>query len=140
MAEAVFFDLDGTLVDTAPDFHTVLNAMLAEAGKPALPYEKVRSQLSNGARAVVQTGFGGAPGRSGPWAGPARDLADVFVFPVLASGRLSRPRGHGGAAELDAVGYSYEPALAEVGTAHQGSPSSTTATAAASSVSSGAQR
>lgn len=62
MADAVFFDLDGTLVDTAPDFHTVLNAMLAEAGKPVLPYEKVRAQVSNGARAVVQAGFGGAPG------------------------------------------------------------------------------
>ena len=62
MADAVFFDLDGTLVDTAPDFHTVLNAMLAQAGKPALAYEKVRAQVSNGARAVVQAGFGGAPG------------------------------------------------------------------------------
>ena len=62
MADAVFFDLDGTLVDTAPDFHAVLNAMLAEAGKPTLPYGKVRAQVSNGARAVVQTGFGGAPG------------------------------------------------------------------------------
>lgn len=62
MADAVFFDLDGTLVDTAPDFHTVLNAMLAEAGKPALPYAKVRAQVSNGARAVLQTGFGSKPG------------------------------------------------------------------------------
>ena len=62
MTDVVFFDLDGTLIDTAPDFHTVLNAMLAEAGKPALPYEKIRSQVSNGARAVVQAGFGGAPG------------------------------------------------------------------------------
>ena len=62
MTDAVFFDLDGTLIDTAPDFHTVLNAMLAEAGKPALPYEKIRSQVCNGARAVVQAGFGGAPG------------------------------------------------------------------------------
>lgn len=62
MADAVFFDLDGTLVDTAPDFHTVLNSMLAEAGKPILPYEKVRTQVSNGARAVVQAGFGLAPG------------------------------------------------------------------------------
>jgi N-acetyl-D-muramate 6-phosphate phosphatase len=62
VADAVFFDLDGTLIDTAPDFHTVLNAMLAEAGRPALPYHKVRSQVSNGARAVVRAGFGGGPG------------------------------------------------------------------------------
>jgi phosphoglycolate phosphatase len=64
MADAVFFDLDGTLVDTAPDFHTVLNTMLAEAGKPALGYEKIRAQVSNGARAVVHAGFGGTPGEA----------------------------------------------------------------------------
>ncbi|PKM22265.1 MAG: phosphoglycolate phosphatase [Gammaproteobacteria bacterium HGW-Gammaproteobacteria-14] len=64
MADAVFFDLDGTLIDTAPDFHTVLNAMLAENGRPALPYNKVRSQVSNGARAVIHAGFGGKPGET----------------------------------------------------------------------------
>ncbi|MCC1495718.1 HAD-IA family hydrolase [Alcanivorax sp. 1008] len=64
MVDAVFFDLDGTLVDTAPDFHTVLNAMLGEAGKPALGYDKVRAQVSNGARAVLQAGFGGNPGEA----------------------------------------------------------------------------
>jgi N-acetyl-D-muramate 6-phosphate phosphatase len=64
VTDAVFFDLDGTLIDTAPDFHTVLNAMLAEAGRPALPYHKVRAQVSNGARAVVHAGFGGAPGEA----------------------------------------------------------------------------
>lgn len=64
MPQAVFFDLDGTLVDTAPDFHTVLNAMLAEAGRAPLPYAAVRAQVSNGARAVVRTGFGGEPGEA----------------------------------------------------------------------------
>lgn len=64
-AEAVFFDLDGTLIDTAPDFHTVINAMLVEAGRAPLPYAAVRAQVSNGARAVVQTAFGEAPGDSG---------------------------------------------------------------------------
>ena len=64
MPQAVFFDLDGTLVDTAPDFHTVLNAMLAEAGRPPLPYATVRAQVSNGARAVVRCGFGGEPGEA----------------------------------------------------------------------------
>ncbi|MFN3712831.1 MAG: HAD-IA family hydrolase [Alcanivoracaceae bacterium] len=64
MTDAVFFDLDGTLIDTAPDFHAVLNAMLTEAGMPLLPYDKVRSQVSNGARAVVRAGFGGTPGEA----------------------------------------------------------------------------
>mgnify|MGYP005840922881 CR=1 FL=1 len=60
-AAAVFFDLDGTLVDTAPDFHNVINSMLAEAGQPALPLATVRAEVSNGARAVVRAAFSGAP-------------------------------------------------------------------------------
>jgi phosphoglycolate phosphatase len=62
MTEAVFFDLDGTLIDTAPDFYTVLNGMLREAGLAELPYEKVRAQVSNGGGAVVRAGFGGNVG------------------------------------------------------------------------------
>lgn len=64
MTEAVFFDLDGTLIDTAPDFHTVLNRMLKEAGLPAQPYEKIRAQVSNGGAAVLRAGFGGNPGEA----------------------------------------------------------------------------
>lgn len=64
MTEAVFFDLDGTLVDTAPDFHTVLNGMLKEAGLPELAYEKVRTQVSNGGAAVLRAGFGGNRGEA----------------------------------------------------------------------------
>lgn len=58
---AVFFDLDGTLVDTAPDFVTVLNGLLAEAGRPALSDAAIRSQVSNGARALITLGFGLTP-------------------------------------------------------------------------------
>ncbi|MBZ2188168.1 HAD-IA family hydrolase [Alcanivorax sp. JB21] len=61
MAQAVFFDLDGTLVDTAPDFHVVLNQVLAEAGRPAQSLAAVRTQVSNGARALVTLGFGLVP-------------------------------------------------------------------------------
>ena len=35
---AVLFDLDGTLLDTAPDFASVVNRMRAEAGREALPH------------------------------------------------------------------------------------------------------
>lgn len=58
---AVFFDLDGTLVDTAPDFVVVLNQLLQEAGRPALSDAAIRSQVSNGARALVTLGFGLTP-------------------------------------------------------------------------------
>ena len=55
--QAVFFDLDGTLVDTAPDFVRVLNAIRVRHGRSVLPYDTVRAVVSAGARAMVQTGF-----------------------------------------------------------------------------------
>lgn len=63
--DAVFFDLDGTLIDTAPDFYVVLNQVLADAGRPVQTLAAVRSQVSNGARALVTLGFGLAPGDEG---------------------------------------------------------------------------
>lgn len=53
----VLFDLDGTLVDTAPDFAGVLNRLLAAHDRPALPYATIRQAVSQGARAVVALGF-----------------------------------------------------------------------------------
>lgn len=55
--QAVLFDLDGTLIDTAPDFAGVLNRQLVAHGRQPLPYEAVRSVVSQGARAVVALGF-----------------------------------------------------------------------------------
>lgn len=57
--KAVLFDLDGTLLDTAPDFITSLNLLLAEEGRPALPHPIIRNAVSNGASALVQLGFPG---------------------------------------------------------------------------------
>ncbi len=56
---AVLFDLDGTLIDTAPDFAAVLNRMREQRELPALPYALIREQVSQGARAVVSLGFSG---------------------------------------------------------------------------------
>jgi len=54
---SVLFDLDGTLVDTAPDMAYALNQLLAEHGKPDLPYESIRPHVSNGARGLLGLGF-----------------------------------------------------------------------------------
>lgn len=54
---AVLFDLDGTLVDTAPDFIRVLNQLRTEEGLPALPSTTIRGQVSNGARALIKLAF-----------------------------------------------------------------------------------
>lgn len=55
---AVLFDLDGTLVDTAPDLAAALNATLANAQLPPLPYNKIRPIVSNGVNGLIELGFG----------------------------------------------------------------------------------
>jgi phosphoglycolate phosphatase len=55
---AVLFDLDGTLVDTAPDMAAALNLLLEEQGASPLPYQNIRPVVSNGAAALVTLGFG----------------------------------------------------------------------------------
>ncbi len=59
---AVFFDLDGTLADTAPELAAALNAVRAEAGLPALPYATIRPVVSHGGAALVRLGFPEAEG------------------------------------------------------------------------------
>jgi 2-phosphoglycolate phosphatase len=54
---AVLFDLDGTLLDTAPDLIFALNASLAEAGLPPCPPDEVKPLISGGARAMLSYVF-----------------------------------------------------------------------------------
>ena len=51
---AVLFDLDGTLLDTVPDLHAAVCAMLADLGRPALPEEAVRSYVGRGIANLVK--------------------------------------------------------------------------------------
>jgi phosphoglycolate phosphatase len=53
----VAFDLDGTLVDTAPDLIGTLNHLLTEEGLPALPMGEARPFIGHGARRLLQRGF-----------------------------------------------------------------------------------
>ena len=62
---AVLFDLDGTLIDTAPDFIRCLNQLRQQHGMPALPAEQIRRSVSNGARAMNRVGFGLEPAHEG---------------------------------------------------------------------------
>ncbi|MBK1734527.1 phosphoglycolate phosphatase [Halorhodospira abdelmalekii] len=54
---AVIFDLDGTLVDTAPDLIACLSELLADEGRCTPPYAALRSTVSHGARVMVQQAF-----------------------------------------------------------------------------------
>jgi phosphoglycolate phosphatase len=61
---AVVFDLDGTLVDTAPDLHAHLNEMLSELGRPGIELTAIRPLIGDGARALIKRGLeisGGIP-------------------------------------------------------------------------------
>ncbi|NIW25528.1 MAG: HAD-IA family hydrolase [Gammaproteobacteria bacterium] len=57
---AVLFDLDGTLVDTAPDLCAVLTALLSRHSRPPLPYAVARNEVSNGAIGMIRTAFADA--------------------------------------------------------------------------------
>ena len=54
---SVLFDLDGTLLDTAPDLAFALNAVLASQGKSQLPFEVIRPLVSHGGNALISLGF-----------------------------------------------------------------------------------
>jgi phosphoglycolate phosphatase len=53
----VVFDLDGTLVDTAPDLIGALNVVLGESGLPPLPTSAARSLVGRGGRVLIERGF-----------------------------------------------------------------------------------
>jgi len=58
---AVLFDLDGTLIDSAPDLAGACNEMRAERGLAPLPYERLRRVVGSGARGMVGASFGLSP-------------------------------------------------------------------------------
>ncbi|SHE91978.1 phosphoglycolate phosphatase [Modicisalibacter ilicicola DSM 19980] len=58
MPQALLFDLDGTLIDTAPDLARATNALRDHHGLEALPFEIIRAQVSNGGSALVTLALG----------------------------------------------------------------------------------
>ncbi len=57
--KAILFDLDGTLIDSAPDLALAVNHMLVEIGREAVDAEVIRSWVGNGASILVQRGLSG---------------------------------------------------------------------------------
>lgn len=60
--KAVLFDLDGTLIDTAPDFIRVVNQLLKEDERPLITEDRIRATVSAGSRALVQLAYDLEPG------------------------------------------------------------------------------
>lgn len=56
--DLVLFDLDGTLIDTAPDMVPAMNEVLALEGRPALPYERLRVHVSFGSTGLLLDAYG----------------------------------------------------------------------------------
>jgi phosphoglycolate phosphatase len=56
---ALLFDLDGTLIDTAPELAQALNRTLASIGRAAVSDEQVRAWIGDGARALIGKALGG---------------------------------------------------------------------------------
>jgi len=63
--QAVLFDLDGTLADTAPDLAHALNATLEAFGRAPLSFEAIRPVVSHGGIALIRLGFGLEPDQPG---------------------------------------------------------------------------
>jgi len=55
--ECVLFDLDGTLINTAPDFIQVVNKLLEERGRTSIDSNLISQTVSDGARALVKLAF-----------------------------------------------------------------------------------
>lgn len=88
--QAVLFDLDGTLADTAPDLGLALNLQRERHGLPPLPLETIRPHASHGSRGLLGIGFGLAPTHA-EFAGMRDEYLDLYdqVFtrsPMLFEG------------------------------------------------------
>ncbi len=55
--KTIVFDLDGTLIDTAPDLVDTLNVVFAREGLPPVPYDTARNLIGGGARGMIARGI-----------------------------------------------------------------------------------
>jgi phosphoglycolate phosphatase len=76
-SRTVVFDLDGTLVDTAPDLINALNFVLNREGMPAVPMKSARNLIGGGARRLIERGLE-LDGRQAGLADIAR-MTDDFI-------------------------------------------------------------
>lgn len=77
----IAFDLDGTLVETAPDLVGTLNRLLAQQNLPPVPLESARNLIGHGAVALLRRGFEAAGADWDEAASPA--LLEAFLADYL---------------------------------------------------------
>jgi phosphoglycolate phosphatase len=90
MPKAILFDLDGTLVDSAPDITAAVNELLAGRNLPPLSLEQVKSMIGNGVRKLVERAFAasGQPLPRGELDEANREMAPIYRRHLT---RLTRP-------------------------------------------------
>lgn len=87
---AVLFDLDGTLVDSAPDLAGTANDMRLQRGLGSLPYERLRPHAGSGARGMLGAAFGVAPAHPG-YEGMRDEFHDRYEQRMLQLTRVFDP-------------------------------------------------
>ena len=107
-ARTVVFDLDGTLVDTAPDLINALNFVLDREGLPPVPLHSARNMIGAGARRLIERGLE-LEGRSASFEDVTRLTSDFIDYYAAHIADASRPfEGLEGALdELGALGYRF---------------------------------
>jgi phosphoglycolate phosphatase len=107
-ARIVVFDLDGTLVDTAPDLINALNFVLDREGLPAVPLHSARNMIGAGARKLIERGLE-VEGRSMSFEEVTRLTSDFIDYYAAHIADASRPfPGLAGALDdLAARGYRF---------------------------------
>jgi phosphoglycolate phosphatase len=86
MSQALLiFDLDGTLIDSAPDIALSVNAMLADFGAVPLPFATVRGMIGDGARQLVTRVLAASGIQADEDSALSRYLAHYTASPVIAT-------------------------------------------------------
>ena len=94
LVRVVLFDLDGTLIDSAPDLGAAADKMRVDRGLPSLPYEKYRPMAGAGARGMLGVAFDMTPEH------PEYNLYREEFFTNYESCMLVRTQAFEGVAEL----------------------------------------
>jgi phosphoglycolate phosphatase len=107
-ARTVVFDLDGTLVDTAPDLINALNYILVREGMPPVPLHSARTMIGAGVRRLIERGLE-LDGRAVELEDITRLTADFIDYYAAHIADVSRPfEGLEGALDdLAARGYRF---------------------------------
>jgi phosphoglycolate phosphatase len=89
-ARIIVFDLDGTLVDTAPDLISALNWVLDREGLPPVPLQSARAMIGAGARRLIERGLE-LEGRDASFEDVTRLTGDFIDYYAAHIADASRP-------------------------------------------------